>query len=160
MKITLVCVGRPRGPLATAISAYEERLRHYFRFEAIEVKETPFRGQPVSIVQDDEGSRLLARIPEQTEVITLNREGLAWNTEDLTEHLAQGAVDGSPGCHFVIGGAYGLGSTVLERADRRLSLSAMTLPHELARLVLTEQLYRAGTIIRGEPYHKGRGNSG
>src|SRR5690606_33437428 len=123
------------------------------------VKETPFRGQPVDVVREDEGWRLLARIPDQTEVITLDRMGTAWSSEDLAEHLGQKAVRGESGVCFVIGGAYGLGATVLRRADRSLSLSAMTLPHELARLVLTEQIYRAGTIIRGEPYHKGRGTS-
>ena len=159
MKITLVCVGRPRGPLADAIEGYEARLGHYFRFESIEVKETPFRGQSVELVLDDEGSRLLARVPEQTEVIALHRTGTAWSSESLAHQLASLAVHGAPGVCFVIGGAYGLASAVLTRADRTLSLSAMTFPHEIARLLLAEQLYRAGTIIRGEPYHKGKGRS-
>ena len=159
MKVTLISVGRPRGPVAAAIEVYETRLRHYFRFEAIEVKETPFRGQPVEMVLEDEGARLLARVPEQTEVITLNRAGTPWSSEALAEHLAAAAVHGSSGVCFLIGGAYGLASAVLTRADRALSLSAMTFPHEIARLMLTEQLYRAGTLIRGEPYHKGKGRS-
>jgi 23S rRNA (pseudouridine1915-N3)-methyltransferase len=73
----------------------------------------------------------------------------------LASFLGAEALRASPGVAFVLGGAFGLSDQVLERAQRRLSLSDLTLPHELARLVLTEQLYRAGTLLRGEPYHKG-----
>ncbi len=157
MKITLVCVGYPRGPIADAISVYEQRIAHYFGFEAIEIKETPHRRRPVDEVIADEGERLLARVPGGAKVIVLHRPGRHWSSEAFADHLREAGVRGIPAVTFLIGGAYGLSPAVLERADLELSLSAMTLPHELARLVLTEQIYRAGTIIRGEPYHKGKG---
>jgi len=154
LKVNLVCVGRARGPVALAIEAYESRLRHYFRFEAIEVKETPFRGQPVGHVQSEESERLLARVPDHTELVALHRQGKAWSSQDLASHLVSAQQRSTDGVTLVIGGAYGLAPSLISRADQLLSLSAMTFPHEVARLVLAEQLYRAGTILRGEPYHK------
>ena len=155
MKLSLVCVGRPRGALADAIAEYEKRVPHYFRFEVVEVKEALARGQPVSLVREQEGERLLARVPTQNELVALHRPGKLWSSEDLSRHLEDAALRSVPGVSFLIGGAYGLSPAVISRASHQMSLSGMTLPHELARLVLTEQLYRAGTISRGEPYHKG-----
>jgi 23S rRNA (pseudouridine1915-N3)-methyltransferase len=157
MKVTLTCIGYPRSPVAEVITMYETRITRYFRFEVQEVKETPNRGQPTEQIVADEGGRLLARIPNQTEVIALHRQGKVWSSEALAGHLGEAGLRSVPGITFVIGGAFGLAATVLNRADRAISLSAMTLPHEIARLVLAEQLYRAGTILRGEPYHKGKG---
>ncbi|HUE96555.1 MAG TPA: 23S rRNA (pseudouridine(1915)-N(3))-methyltransferase RlmH [Longimicrobiaceae bacterium] len=155
MKVALLCVGKPRGPVADAIEAYEARIGRYFSFEAIEVKETAHRSQPVPRVVEEEGERILARVPQHHELVALHRPGKAWSSEALASHLADAGLRGTAGVAFVIGGAYGLSSPLLERADHLMSLSSMTLPHELARLVLSEQLYRAGTIVRGEPYHKG-----
>lgn len=155
MKVTLVCVGRPRGPVAEAIAEYETRAGRYYSFESIEVKETPQRSQPVPRVVDEEGERILARVPGDHELVALHRPGKQWSSEALSSHLAEAALHARAGVTFVIGGAFGLSPAVLERADRLMSLSSMTLPHEIARLLLTEQIYRAGTIARGEPYHKG-----
>lgn len=153
--MVLVVVGRVKGALADPIREYEQRVRHYFSFEALEVKEeTATRGRTPGQVMDAEGARLLARVPEGYEVMALHREGVSWSSERLAEHLERLGVGAVPGLALVIGGAYGLSRSVLDRADRLLSLSSMTLPHELARLMVTEQLYRAGTIIRREPYHK------
>ena len=77
------------------------------------------------------------------------------DSRELAAYLEGLAVQSAPGVAFVIGGAFGLGPEVVDRSGKRLSLSSMTLPHEMARLFLAEQLYRAGTILRGEPYHKG-----
>lgn len=155
MKISLVCVGRPRSPLAEPISQYEGRILHYFPFEAVEVKESGRGGQPLARLLEEEGERLLARVPKRNELVALHRLGSRWSSESLAGHLAEGGLNGIAGISFLIGGAFGLSKQVLDRADHLISLSAMTLPHELARLVLAEQLYRAGTIMRGEPYHKG-----
>lgn len=155
MKVSLVSVGRPRPPLADAIAQYESRIGHYFSFETHEVKEGGKRGDPVARVVDEEGERLLARVPRQNEVVALHRPGRPWSSERLASYLSEAALRSLPGVTFVIGGAFGLSRTVIDRADQLISLSAMTLPHELARLLLTEQIYRAGTILRGEPYHKG-----
>jgi 23S rRNA (pseudouridine1915-N3)-methyltransferase len=157
MKVTLLAVGRARGALAGAIAEYEGRLRHYWVFEAAQVKEEPFRrAGDAGRVRDEEGKRLLARVPPGSEVVALHETGKQWSSEELSRWLQERALRGSPGAAFLVGGAYGLSDEVLRTARHRLSLSAFTLPHELARLVLTEQLYRAGTLARGEPYHKGR----
>ncbi len=154
MKIAIVAVGNPRGPIAEAIAEYERRVNRYFRFEAIVVKESRNVGQPVADLLAEEGSRILARVPAQNHLVALHRLGKSWSSEELAHYLQEAAVGGVTGISFVVGGAFGLAPAVLDRADHRLSLSAMTLPHDLARLVLAEQLYRAGTIGRGEPYHK------
>ncbi len=102
-----------------------------------------------------EAERMLPRLPVGASVFALTREGKGMGSRALARALEEQAVRSSPGVAFLIGGAHGLSPSVLSRADRNLSLSDMTLPHEMARLVLAEQLYRAGTILRGEPYHKG-----
>lgn len=156
MKITVLAVGKTRPPLATAIDEYEARIRRYFAFEAVEVKEASARrGTGIGRVMAQEGERLLARVPPAAEIVALDRLGRQWSSEELAETLSAAALRASPGVAFLIGGAYGLSPEVLSRASHSLSLSAMTLPHEMARLVLSEQIYRAGTIQRGEPYHKG-----
>ncbi len=157
MKLLLLSVGRPRGPLASAIEEYEKRIGHYFSFEAAEVKETTHRGQTVARVLQEEGERILARHPAQNQLVALHRPGKRWSSERLAAHLADLGLRSVPGVTFVIGGAYGLAPEVLSRSNLHLSLSAFTLPHEMARLIVAEQLYRAGTIIRNEPYHKGSG---
>jgi 23S rRNA (pseudouridine1915-N3)-methyltransferase len=157
MRVMLLAVGKPRGAVAEAIGEYETRVRRYFGFEAMEVKEESFRRDgDAARVRDGEGNRLLERVPAGMELIALHETGKQWTSPQLAEYLAELAVRASPGAAFVIGGAYGLSDELLARARTRLSLGAMTLTHEMARLVLTEQLYRAGTIQRGEPYHKGR----
>jgi len=157
MKLLLLAVGRPRGDAAELIAGYEARAKRYFPLEVAEVKEEAFRRPgDAARVRDEEGRRLLARVPAGVEVVALHETGKQWTSQRLAEWIEELGVRGSPGAAFVIGGAYGLSDEVLSRARHHLSLSAMTLPHELARLILAEQLYRAGTILRGEPYHKGR----
>ncbi len=154
MKVTVVVVGRVRGPLAEAVAEYEERAARYWKLEVVEVDAGAGGREDVGAVREAEAERILARLPEGPEVVALTREGGPMGSRALAFWLGERALHGSPGVTFVIGGAHGLGKAVLERS-RHVSLSAMTLPHEMARLVLAEQLYRAGTILRGEPYHKG-----
>lgn len=150
-------VGRAKGAVGEAVAEYEGRAARYFPFAAHEVKEEPYRGRgDAPRVRAEEGKRLLARVPAGARVVALHEGGSAWDSPRLAEYLAKLQVDGAPGVAFLVGGAYGLADEVLSAADQRLSLGALTLPHELARLVLAEQLYRAGTLLRGEPYHKGR----
>ena len=157
MKLFLFAVGRPRSPVAAAIEDYESRVGRYFTFDVGDVKEEGFRrAGDAGRVRDEEGKRLLARVPAGMEIVALHETGKQWTSPQLADWLNELGLRGSPGAAFVIGGAYGLSDEILARARHQLSLSAMTLPHELARLVLAEQLYRAGTILRGEPYHKGR----
>jgi 23S rRNA (pseudouridine1915-N3)-methyltransferase len=157
VKIWLIAVGRPGALLAEAIAEYETRAGRYWNFESIEVKEERGRkGLSEEQVRVRESERLLERVPAGTEVVALTREGARWSSDALAQYFNKMAVAGQGGAAFLIGGALGLAETVMARAQQRVSLSAMTLTHEMARLLLAEQIYRAGTIARGEPYHKAR----
>ena len=157
MKLWLIAVGRSGRVLESAITEYETRARRYWPVEVIEVKEERARrGMSEHAVRDAEAERILRRVPKDAEIMALTRTGDAWSSERLSRHIQRSAVDASAGIAFLIGGALGLSDTILKEADRRMRLSTFTLPHDLARLLLLEQLYRAGTIARGEPYHKGR----
>ncbi|MBW3534563.1 MAG: 23S rRNA (pseudouridine(1915)-N(3))-methyltransferase RlmH [Gemmatimonadetes bacterium] len=154
MKITIIAVGRVTGPLVEAVAEYEARAARYWKLEVVEVDAGAGGQDDVAAVRSAEEARILARLPEGAQVVALTRTGKGMGSRPLASWLGELGLHGSPGVAFVVGGAYGLGPTVLERS-RHLSVSPMTLPHEMARLVLIEQLYRAGTILRGEPYHKG-----
>lgn len=150
----MVVVGSPkRGPVADAIAEYEERARRYWPLFVEEVREEPARARTAQQVKTGEGARMVSRIPEGARVIACDVTGSRWRSEQLAVELREAREGGRDLC-FLIGGAFGLGDVALQRAHARLSLSDFTLPHEMARLVLAEQLYRAGTIVRGEPYHK------
>jgi 23S rRNA (pseudouridine1915-N3)-methyltransferase len=154
VRVTLVVIGRPRhAGLAEAIRDYETRAGRYWPLEVVEVKEEPGRGLAPEIVREREGARLLERVASDAQLVICDPGGSAMDSSRFAEWL-QEQRDLARSVTFVIGGAHGLGHPVRERATRRLSLAPWTLPHELARLVLAEQLYRAGTIMRGEPYHK------
>lgn len=156
MNVVVAAVGRPGKLLLPAIREYETRAGRYWKLEIAEVRgERAAQNRPVTAVRQQEAERLRAAAPQGADLIALTRTGDAWGSEQLARYLGELALRGSPGAAFLIGGAFGLDRSLLRDASRRLSLSPMTLPHELARLVLAEQLYRAGTIVRGEPYHKG-----
>ena len=154
MRILVVAVGRVRGDLASGVVEYERRAARYWKLEVVEVS-AGGGGKDSAAVRAAEGERILGRLPDGLEVVALTRAGRGMDSTELAGYLEEHAIRSSPGVAFVIGGAFGLDPSVLSRARRALSLSTMTLPHEMARLLLAEQLYRAGTIIRGEPYHKG-----
>ena len=157
MKIVLISVGAPKTPgLSAAISDYESRISHYFRFETVDVRPqriTP-NMEPKMIVKK-ESEALLAKVPSELELVALDERGVPWSSEELAAYFNKLAVQGKPGAAFLVGGPLGLSDELRCEARRVLSLSSFTLPHEMARLVLVEQIYRAGTIVRGEPYHKG-----
>lgn len=157
MKVLIVTVGRPGQLLAQAIGEYERRAARYWSLEVHEVKEEKARkGATDEEIRRAEGERLIERVPTGVEAIALTRGGKRWSSTDLAVHLEDLAVHGNAGTAFLVGGALGLSPEVIERSQRTLALGDVTLPHDVARLVLAEQLYRAGTIVRGEPYHKGR----
>ena len=156
MKIVLATIGAPRDrALAATIREYEARAARYFQLEVIEVPTSRATGASAAEVRRREGEALLTRLPDRLHRIALTRDGSRSSSSELAERLREMGTYGLPGAVFVLGGAFGLAADVLRTADETMRLSTFTFPHEIARLVLAEQIYRAGTIIRGEPYHKG-----
>ena len=155
MKVVVAAVGKPRdAALAAAIRQYEERAAHYWPLEYVEVKEEPARGVAPAVVMQREAQRLAERLPASGPLMLCVPDGGRNFTSEAFAALLQDPRYRAQDIAFVIGGAFGLGAALKERPHRVLSLAPWTLPHELARLVLMEQIYRAGTIVRGEPYHK------
>lgn len=153
--MVIAAVGRPSKLVAPAIAEYEKRAGRYWKLETAEVKAERAAGnRPITEVRQEEAARLRPAA-EGLELVALTRGGDTWSSAQLARYLNELAIRGGPGAAFVIGGAFGLDRGLLKEAHRTLSLSTLTMPHDMARLVFTEQLYRAGTIIRGEPYHKG-----
>jgi len=153
MKLIVAAVGKPRNAaLAAAIEHYEARASKYWPLDVREVREEPARGSTTDLVREKEAKRLVSRVEGAT-VVACDERGTAMTSTRFASFV-QDARERARDLAFVIGGAYGLAESLRERAQTRLSLAPWTLPHELARLLLAEQLYRAGTIIRGEPYHK------
>jgi 23S rRNA (pseudouridine1915-N3)-methyltransferase len=153
MQLVVAVVGRPRDPdLASAIRDYETRAARYWPLDIREVREESRRSSPPDAVREREGERLLSAAGG-SRLIACDETGDALTSQQFAEWL-QEARERARDVTFVIGGAYGLAQSVRDRADRLLKLAPWTLPRELARLVLAEQLYRAGTIVRREPYHK------
>ncbi len=151
-----MAVGGVRGELDAAVAHYEARARRYWKLDVVEVAAgARGRSPEPDRVRAAEGERILSTVPDGLELYALTRVGKSMSSRALADRLSGLALSSAPGAAFVLGGAFGLDDRVLERSALRLSLSSMTLPHEMARLVLAEQLYRAGTIVRGEPYHKG-----
>ena len=154
MRVVIAAVGRPRDAgLASAIQEYETRAARYWPLEVHEVREESARSTSPDLVREREGERLLAKVPAGARVVVCDERGRQLRSPEFATWL-QGAREDARDIAFIIGGAYGLAEPMRSRADYILAIAPWTLPHELARLVLTEQLYRAGTILRGEPYHK------
>ncbi len=154
MRLTVLAVGRPRdGGLAEAIRQYEDRAARYWPLEVVEVREEPARSLTPAQVRDREATRLLDRLPAGAQLVACDPWGEGLDSEAFARWLTE-ARDRARSLAFAIGGAFGLGDAVRRGAERRLTLAPWTLPHDLARLVLAEQLFRAGTLMRGEPYHK------
>jgi len=154
MRFLIVSVGRPRDrALSEAIHEYETRAARYWPLETKEVREEPARSTPPALVREREGQRLLDAC-DGADVIACDAAGPQMASEEFAGWMREKRERGERDLAFLIGGAFGLSEGVRSRARSSLGLSRWTLPHELARLVLAEQLYRAGTIVRGEPYHK------
>lgn len=153
MRLIVAVVGKPRHEsLAAAIRDYEDRARRYWPLHVLEVKEESARAASSDVVRRREGERLSEAVGS-ARLIVCDVGGKAMASSAFAAWI-QGLREAAADVAFVIGGAYGVADDLSNRASARVSLSAFTLPHELARLVLAEQLYRAGTIVRGEPYHK------
>jgi 23S rRNA (pseudouridine1915-N3)-methyltransferase len=154
MRFVVAVVGRPRDAnLAAAIREYETRAGRYWPLAVHEVREEPARAGSADLVRDREAARLLDAVPPGATVVACELNGRSMTSEQFAQWM-QEQRERARDVAMLIGGAAGLGAAVKQRASTSLALAPWTLPHELARLVLAEQLYRAGTIGRGEPYHK------
>lgn len=159
MFIQIVSVGKLKEKyLVQGIQEYAKRLAPYIKFQVIEVpdEKAPENMSDAEIenVKDREGEKILGHIKADAHVIALALDGQLWSSEELAAEIDKLGTYGKSHVVFVIGGSNGLSNAVLRRAQQRLSFGRMTLPHQLMRLVLVEQIYRAVKINRGEPYHK------
>ena len=159
MQITIISVGKLKEKyLIDGISEYLKRLSSYARIEIIEV---PDEKAPENLsyaeeqqVKKKEGERILSKIGVDSHVIALAIEGKQRSSEELATTIDSLGTYGKSKLAFIIGGSLGLSEEVMKRANDKLSFSKMTFPHQLMKLILVEQIYRAFRIIKGEPYHK------
>jgi len=154
MRLVVAVVGKARNAaLGEAIRDYETRAARYWPLDVHEVREERATGIPLDKVKEREALRLSEKVPERAQTVACELGGKSLTSEQFAE-LLQSAREQDRDLAFLIGGAFGLSPSVTKKSTMRLSLAPWTLPHEIARLVLVEQIYRAGTIVRGEPYHK------
>ncbi|WP_137743745.1 23S rRNA (pseudouridine(1915)-N(3))-methyltransferase RlmH [Robertmurraya siralis] len=159
MNISIITVGKLKEKyLKQGIDEYLKRMSAYAKVEIVEVADEKapevLSENEMLQVKEKEGERILAKLHPDTYVIALAIEGKQKSSEELADTLDKLATYGKSKIAFVIGGSLGLSQQVLQRSDEKLSFSKMTFPHQLMRLVLVEQIYRAFRIMRGEPYHK------
>jgi len=155
MKATLILIGKTEAAyLKEGIKVYTERLKHYLNFEMIEI---PALKNTKSLTADQqkeaEGTLILSKIASTDELWLLDENGKQYSSEGFAEVIERKMNGATKNIVFVVGGPYGFSSKVYQSATAKLSLSAMTFSHQMVRLIFTEQLYRAMTIIKGEPYH-------
>ena len=158
-RVNIICIGRVKEKyFSDAIAEYAKRLQAFCRFQIIELPEEKLRGSAndaqIAEVVDAEGKKLLAKSGASDYVIALCIEGTLRSSEELAKTLGSLAVSGRSTVDFIIGGSYGLSGAVKKRADERLSMSRMTFPHTMARMILSEQIYRAFEIASNGKYHK------
>lgn len=154
MKITLLVVGKTTDSrLQSLIDDYQHRLRYYVPFELVVIPELRnARSLSDTQIKEQEGMEILRRITPSMDVILLDEHGQERRSMEWAQWL-QKKMSGGRDLLFIVGGAYGFSSAVYERANGKISLSQMTFSHQMIRLFFVEQLYRAMTILRGEPYH-------
>lgn len=154
MQLSVIAVGRLRPALREVADEYLRRLSRFWPVREQQVREAG-KAPSAAVRRRDEGRRLLDALGPFDWPVALDREGRAWTSEDLARELGRWRDQGRNPA-FLIGGADGLSRDVLDAARGRWSLGPLTLPHELARVVMLEQLYRGGTILAGQPYHRQR----
>ncbi|BDS59614.1 TPA: 23S rRNA (pseudouridine(1915)-N(3))-methyltransferase RlmH [Streptococcus pneumoniae] len=159
MKIKVVTVGKLKEKyLKDGIAEYSKRISRFAKFEMIELSDekTPDKASESENqkILEIEGQRILSKIADRDFVIVLAIEGKTFFSEELSKQLEETSIKGFSTLTFIIGGSLGLSSSVKNRANLSVSFGRLTLPHQLMRLVLVEQIYRAFTIQQGFPYHK------
>ena len=155
MRITLLTVGKTDVRwVREGLDLYVSRLVHYIPFTLEEIPELKgVSAMSKDQIKEKEGESIIKKLKESDEVILLDERGAMKSSMELSEMLRSRLIRGSRDVVFVIGGAYGFSQKVYQRADSMLSLSKMTFSHQMIRTIFAEQLYRAFTIIKGEPYH-------
>ena len=159
MEITIISVGKLKEKyLKAGISEYAKRMKPYANLKIVEVAD---ESEPNAVsdadilkIKEIEGERILAKIPERAHVIALDLKGKNLTSEDFSKEINEAMIYGSNQIAFIIGGSHGLSQEVLQKTNLKISFGKMTYPHQLMRLILVEQIYRAFKIIRNEPYHK------
>ncbi|MDU2197828.1 MAG: 23S rRNA (pseudouridine(1915)-N(3))-methyltransferase RlmH [Peptostreptococcaceae bacterium] len=159
MNINIVCVGKIKEKyLKLGIDEFKKRLSKYCKLDVIELDDEKapenLSDKEMLMIKDKEGKKILSKVKANSYVIALAIDGKNLSSEELADTMSKLAVRGSSHITFIIGGSLGLSDEVLSRADYKLSFSKMTFPHQLMRLILLEQVYRAYRINNGEPYHK------
>lgn len=159
MNITLIAVGKIKEKyFRDAITEYQKRLSRYCKLEIVEVadEKTPDKASDIveNQIKQKEAERILKYIKEDSYCVALAIDGKKMDSVVLAKHIEQLGLSGKSNICFVIGGSLGLHTSVLQRANEKLSFSDMTFPHQLMRVILLEQIYRCYRIINGEPYHK------
>lgn len=159
LSIRLVCVGKLREQFfIDAFNEYSKRLSAYCKFECAELNETKLGSSPsdkeIAAALDREAADIERALGKDAYVIAMCVEGMQLKSEDLAQKISSLAVAGRGRICFVIGGSFGISPRIKQRADMRLSMSEMTFPHHLARVMLAEQIYRAFKISEGSKYHK------
>ena len=154
MKITLLVVGKTTDQrLQTLIDDYQQRLKHYIPFEIVVIPDSRnAKALTQAQIKEQEGLEILRRITPAMEVILLDEHGREYRSIEYAQWIQKKMAAGRD-VTFIVGGPYGFSTAVYERADGKISLSKMTFSHQMIRLFFTEQIYRAMTILRGEPYH-------
>lgn len=155
MKISLIYTGKTNfNFIQHGLSEYENRLKYYANIETFTIFiDNKRKGYSIEKIKEEEGKILLKMIQKNTILVLLDVKGRLLSSEDFADFINKQQLTGKKILTFVIGGAYGFSDAVYKRADFRISLSPMTFSHQLVRLIFMEQLYRAYTILKGEPYH-------
>ena len=158
MKVTLICVGKVKEKFyRDAIKEYEKRLGAYVKLNTIEISDEKVKVEndsEIALAMEKEGNNILSKIKDNQYVITLEILGKNLSSEEFASKIDNLMLTGKSDVAFVIGGSYGLSDSVKKRSDFALSFSRMTFPHQMMRVVLLEQVYRAYRIITGASYHK------
>ena len=159
MKIKLVTVGKLKEKyLKDGIAEYSKRISRFAKLEMIELadEKTPDKASEIENqkILETEGARILSKVGERDFVLVLAIEGKTFSSEEFSKQLEEASIKGYSTLTFIIGGSLGLAPSVKNRANLSVSFGRLTLPHQLMRLVLVEQIYRAFTIQQGSPYHK------
>lgn len=156
MKIKAIFVGRLQDRyLKDGIETYRDRISRYAPIDLIEVEDEAVTAKADAVrIKEREGERILKKVSPGSVLVALDERGKGLSSEGLADFIKKAMDAGKKEISFSVGGSLGLGEKVKEEADLILSLSPMTFTHQMVRLILLEQIYRAFTIIKGEPYHK------